>query len=279
MRRFNLTNALGETWDLQQNNVCFFAEPDGLGWVDNTEYVRAGNNYAALELQWEQRELEGTIFFLNKPYEYYLEFTKFARRVPLTMEYMTGAGMTYKVRCRLSEIEKSEINEYHVLECPVTFKALGPFYKPVAVYNAGEASTVGKTYDYTYDYTYSDNIGESITIMSDAVGDSPCKVTIYGPCTNPVWRHYVNGELYATGSMTGEVASGDVLVIDSTSLPYSVTERDLAGNLIADRYQLCDFGTERFFFLQYGTNVINISHSSTETCALRVEAQISYASV
>lgn len=279
MRRFILTNAQGETWDLQQNNVCFFADPDGLGWSDITEYVKAGDSYAPLELTWDQRQITGNLYFFDRPYEYYMDFTKFARKFPLVMEYTTGDGATYKVKCRVSEISKSELTEYRCLTCPVTFRALGPFYKDVSVYNSGSASVTGKTYPYEYDYTYANDIGETVTIQSDAIGDSPCKIVIYGPCTNPSWRHYVNGELYATGSMTGEVASGDVLVIDATSLPYSVTEQDTAGNLVADRYQLCDFGTDRFIFLQYGNNLITIAHSSTEPCALRVEAQISYASV
>lgn len=279
MRKFVLTNAIGESWNLQDKNKAFFASPEGLGWADATEYVRAGSFYQPLELLWEQRAIAGSLFFLKKPYKTYFEFVRFASKSPLTLTYTTVTGATYNVKCRLSTIEKTELNEYRILECPVTFTALGLFYKIVTEYNDGSVTSGGKAYDYEYDFVYTNDIAESVSIQSDSMEDSPCKVIIYGPCTNPIWRHYVNGQLIALGSMTGEVGSGRMLVVDSTEIPYSITEQDLAGNLTADRYQLCNFDTDRFIFLQNGSNVITISHDGVETCPLRVEAHISYESV
>lgn len=279
MRKFILTNAVGESWDLQDKDRVVFANPEGLGWDDATEFARAGNNYAPLELVWNQREISGTLFFLKNPYPTYYDFIRFASRTPLTLTYTTTSGNTYKVKCRMRTIEKSELTEYRCLECPVTFVALGLFYRVVSAYNSGEAAGGGKVYDYEYDYTYSEWMAETIRISSDSMEDSPCKIWIYGPCENPVWRHYVDGQLIATGSMTGEVPDGRILVIDSTTIPYSITEQDYLGNLTADRYQSCDFGTERFFFLKNGSNTISISHASVTPCPIKVEGNISYASV
>lgn len=279
MRKFILTNAIGESWDLQDKDRVFFAEPEGLGWEDSTEYVRAGNNYKPLEQIWEQKHIEGTLFFLKDPYPTYYSFVQFAAKAPLTLTYAPTNDRTYRVRCRLSNIGKSELTEYRVLECPVTFLALGPFYKIVSAYNSGESAGGGKQYDYTYDYAYSDWAAETVRISSDSVEDSPCKIMIYGPCENPIWRHYVDGQLVGMGSMTGEVPQDRILVIDSTTIPYSITEQDYLGNLTADRYQACDFGTERFIFLKNGNNTIAVSHTDVTVCPLKVEANISYASV
>ena len=279
MRQFVLTNAIGESWDLQDKDRVFFAELEGLGWEDATEYVRAGNNYLPLELIWEQKEISGTLFFLKNPYPTYFAFTRFAARTPLTMTYTTVNGETYRVKCRLTTIEKTELTEFRCLECPVTFSTLGLFYRIASVYNPGESAGGGKVYDYEYDYSYSDMVAETVRITSDSMEDSPCKIWIYGPCENPSWRHYVDGQFIGMGSMTGEIPQGRVLVIDSTTIPYSITEQDYLGNLTADRYQACDFGTERFIFLKNGNNTIAISHTDVAVCPIKVEANISYASV
>ena len=102
----------------------------------------------------------------------------------------------------------------------------------------------------------------TLMIDSDSHGDSPCKVTVYGPCTNPVWKHYVNNVLYdpadadivllfhagqgkhrdrvpigryyvnnvlyETGRYEGNIPDGHKLVIDTTQIPYSITERGAA---------------------------------------------------
>lgn len=279
MRKFILTNSIGESWDLQDANKVVFAVPEGLGWEDATEYVRAGDNYAPLERVWNQKQISGTLFFVKDPYPTYFEFVRFVAKTPLTLTYTTTSGSTYRVNCRLTTIEKSELTEYRVLECPVTFSALGLFYKVVSAYNSGESAGGGKVYDYSYDFTYSDWVAEAVQIGSDSVEDSPCKITIYGPCENPIWRHYVDGQLVAMGSMTGEIPENRVLVIDSTTIPYSITEQDYLGNLTADRYQACDFGTERFIFLRGGNNTIAVSHTDVAICPIKVEANISYASV
>lgn len=279
MRKFILTNSIGETWDLQDANNTVFAEPEGLGWEDGSEYVRAGNDYVPLDPIWNQKQIAGIIYFLKNPYPTYFAFVKFASRTPLTLTYTTVSGSTYRVRCRLQTIEKTELTEFRCLECPVTFLTMGLFYRVVSAYNPGESAGGGKVYDYDYNYTYSDWVAESVRISSDSMEDSPCKITIYGPCVNPVWRHYVDGQLTAIGSMTGEVPDGRVLVIDSTTIPYSITEQDYAENITADRYQACDFGTERFFFLKNGSNTIAVSHTDASICPVKVEANISYASV
>ena len=59
------------------------------------------------------------------------------------------------------------------------------------------------------------------------------------------------------------LAAGHTLVIDSTTIPYSIIEYDSADRVVADRYPLCDFSTKRFFMLQVGSNSIAISHDGT----------------
>ncbi len=164
------------------------------------------------------------------------------------------------------------------LDCEVTLLATGLFYRSVTKYSE-TVYVGGKIYPYTYPYSYADVSANTLMIDSDSFADSPCKITIYGPCENPVWKHYVNNELYATGAYNGILRADHKLVIDTTRVPYSITEQGVSGEVIADRYQACDFTTKRFILLQNGTNRISLSHDGLNSVDMMVEAKISYETV
>ena len=75
------------------------------------------------------------------------------------------------------------------------------------------------------------------------------------------------------------VPANHKLVLDTTSIPYTIKEYDLANQLIADRYQASNWNTERFFTLKYGVNTITVSATGASNISLGVEAQIEYATV
>lgn len=276
MKKLILKNRIGEMYDLMNSEVMTF-QLDGLGFTDESAYARAGNTYIATSEIMSQKELGLTVLFYQDADVAYKSFIIFLRKSPLTLIYQNDSGK-YLVKCNPKAITKTDRKGFSIYGCSVSLVCLGDFYKVTSVYNSGDIGD-GKTYDYSYDYQYSDNIAESIRIESETSEKSPCKVYIYGPCEYPTWRHYVNGSLVATGSMNAVIPENRVLVVDSTTVPFSITEQDNLGNLTADRYQACDFGTERFFFLQNGINVISVAHSDSRICAIKVEANISYASI
>jgi hypothetical protein len=75
------------------------------------------------------------------------------------------------------------------------------------------------------------------------------------------------------------IAPNRKLVVDTTQIPYSITQQDLAGNVVQDMYALSDFATERFLHLQNGVNTIVVGHEGTSLLRMEVEAMIEYASV
>ncbi len=277
IRKFKIINSEGAAYDLNSKQ-SFFHKVGGFGFKDNTEFQRIGADFYALEEVFSQGEIKGSIFFYGKKaYERYRDFTKFVRLTPLTLEYVTDD--TYRLPVRLAEIDKSELKEGGIgLDCEVTFLATGLFYRSVTKYSE-TVYVGGKIYPYTYPYTYADVSANTLMIDSDSFADSPCRITIYGPCENPVWKHYVNNELHATGAYLGTLRADHKLVIDTTSVPYSITERGVSGEIIADRYQMCDFTTERFITLKHGTNRISLSHDRLNSVDMMVEAKISYETV
>ena len=277
MRKFKLINAEGSSFDLN-SKAAFFHSVEGFGYKDNTQYEQIGTDFYALDEIFQQGQMRGKMLFAgDNPYSKYREFTRFVRATPLTLVYEMDE--VFRVPVRLIEIGKAELeNGGRFLNCDVVFLAAGLFYKTVQKYSE-TISIGGKVYPYQYTYSYADMSMNTIMIDSDSYEDSPCKITIFGPAENPVWKHYVNNELYEIGRYDGTIPADHKLVIDSTSIPYSITERGVSDEIVADRYQYCDFTTERFFNLQYGTNRISVTHDGLNMVNVLVEGKISYETV
>lgn len=277
IRNFSLTNSFGAEYSLMQADKGIMFNPDGLGFDDVTEYQQIGEFFSPLTERFGQQVITGTMVFSVDPYVTYNEFAKFCQHAPLILTYEVDAG-TFKIPVRLTKIEKGDTAGWLYLECNVEFAALARLYKTVVANNSGSAGG-GKVYDYEYDYTYGDFVADTVSIESDSVTLSPCKISIFGECTQPRWTHYVDGVQVATGYYNGTIPENHKLVIDTTTTPYSITERDISDNLIADRYELCDFSTERFFLLEYGKNTISVGHSDPDAIRLMVEGFIFYETV
>lgn len=277
MERLILINGKGEQYSLFDETKSPTFTIEGLGYSDKTEFLQIGDEYYPLEDKSEQGALEMTLSFWNGADEKYCAFVSHARHNPLTMLYETDAGVFY-IPCRLRTISRLDQPRYKRFVAPVKLVFTGKPYQIISAFNSGEISA-GKTYDYTYDYAYSEEVLNTVVLNVNSYVESPCILTIYGEATNPVWRHYVNNELVATGAYNGTISSGRYLVIDSQSMPYSIIEYDSAGNVVADRYQLCDFSTERFLHLGEGENRITLSHDGVNALKLKVEGYIKYEAI
>ncbi len=277
IRAFRLINGEGVSWNLNAR-TSFYHSINGFGYREGTQYEQIGTDFIPLEELFSQSMMTGRIFFGGKEaYENYRTFSRFVRAVPLTLVYQVGE--TYRIPVRLTQLEKSELIQGGLgLDCEVTFTATGLIYKNVSAYS-GTIAFGGKIYPYEYPYTYADTTQNTLVIASDSYENSPCKVTIQGPCINPIWKHYVDNVLYETGRYEGIIPDENKLVIDTTQIPYSITERGASDAIVADRYQMCDFTTERFFHLQHGSNRISVVHDGLNMLQVIVEGRISYETI
>lgn len=278
IRQFRLVNAKGNTYNL--NDLDFFLyDPADLGYKKSNKVLKAGNVFRPYEESVSQPTPTGTIRFKNPDaYQKYYEFMRFATIEPLILEYTPGdSDDTYRIDCYISSMDKTEISGSG-LHCEVKFGALSFWYK-THVMEAGTNADTGKIYDYTYPYRYADTAPGTVALNVDSNMESPAIIYIYGPVEKPTWNHYVNNVLVSTGACDVEVIQGHVLVIDSASIPFQITEQDMLGNVIYDRYALSDMTTERFIFLQNGRNRLSIAHSGAMIPKLKVEARILYETV
>lgn len=280
IKRLILINGKGEEYDLLSVVKSPTFQIEGLGYEDETEFVRIGNDFLPLEEITAQGVIEFTMLFWKSVDSTYKKFLSHARHAPLRILYENDVDVFY-IPCRLRSMSKIEKVGIDIKGVPVSFALTGNPYRVVSGYASGEIGN-GKNYGdtgYTYDYTYSTEILNTVELNSDSYLDSPCVLTLYGRLVNPVWRHYLNGELVESGAYSGTIPAGNKIIVNSKSVPYSVIEYDHNDNIVADRYQLCDFSTERFMSIKEGQNSYVVSHDDISPASLKAEAYIEYETV
>lgn len=269
---FTLINASGDTLDIVLSRR-FAYDVAGMGYERNAEFVQAGNRFIPLDTRFAQGKIGGSMRFAPLTgYADYYGFARFTDNAPLTLKYDNSNG-TYFRDVIMSKIERSELVTSDDRVIAFDLLTLGLWYRAATAINNGE-QTGGKIYTYSYPYTYGEPAGV-LRMQSDSYEDSPAKLTIFGPVTNPTWRHFVNGEEIATGGIIGTIAEGLKLVIDATQTPYTITSQDSYGNTVTNLYELSDFSTERFIILRHGSNVVTVEGGTQ----VMLEGRLSYASV
>ena len=276
MRTFTLIDHDGNSYDITASGLAFFHNVDGLGFGKTLTYQRIEDRYALLSDFVSQQKVTGSVRFWQPGAEAeYFRFAQFCQNSPIRLMYNPGHDTFYRDGI-ISKVERSDGPD--CLTCKIEFTASTPWYKMVTAFSDGTI-TGGKVYNYTYDYVYSDSSVNSVTLESDSYQSSPCKVVLYGELVNPTWRHYLNNVLQTTGKITGIVMPNHRLVIDTTTIPYSMKQVDAFGNVVSDMYQLSDFSTGRFIRLGHGTNTIAVSADNGTEFTIGVEAEIEYATV
>lgn len=277
MKTLIVINGRGESYDLLEVDRSPTFQVEGFGYEDNTDFMRIGSGYYALEDVPAQGELSLKILLWKDVDKVYKEFISHCRHEPLTILYGDDVGEFY-YPCKLKAASKTEKVGIDIKGVATSFLLTGNPYKILSTYNEGTTGE-GKQYSYTYPYVYSNDTKNMLRIQSDSYVHSPVILTIYGETTNPVWRHYCNGILVETGAYSGTIPEGNRLVIDSKAIPYSVLEYDSNGNIVADRYRFCDYSTERFMHACEGSNLYVVGHDGINPIRMKVEAYIEYETV
>lgn len=293
MRKFFLTNAAGERWNLMRFDA-FFHAPDGLGFSQTISSARVGTDYLETDAYLDQHTISGEMVLLN--YEVYQQFVAFAMRSPLVLTYMPELT-EYFIRCKVQSIGKTEIGSANRLICPITLLCSGTWFEREQAYYQNEPDvhvvltgnvvsfetdqpitldslflheddsiTVeytyspngGKIYNYTYNYIYSDSALGGVTIQNGAV-ESPLIVSILGAANNPTWSLTQDGVVIASGAVTAEIPEGHKLVIDARPSSMEIAEYTNSGVYVRDLYPMSDFSTARFLYAPAGESTVTVN--------------------
>lgn len=307
MRYIKLKNSAGAEYDITSKNALFH-DIQGLGFSEDGQYKAIGDVWVLNSVSNQQSPISGDICFgyEGDPYGTFNLFANFVRETPLTFLYFPNGlgGTCYMKRVRVSSLEKGELNEYGVLDCPVEFLPQTPWYTEVSretsasevdvdtpgwVWGGTSLTSLPLVFEPSSDVTkrrarFRGEYIKFVQLESDTSKKNPVKLTLYGPLVNPFWTHYVNGELIASG---GFVASQDVsigenemLVIDNTDGKYSIkVYRKDSTEVLRDIYRLRNFNLPCFFYMQKGSNQFVISSSDGRVNQIKAEGHVYYDTV
>jgi len=275
MRFFKLIDKTGETFDLNSLDH-FFRGEKGLGYDMENTYQRRGRNWILLDSNLQQKPMTGKIRF--KTDSQYRKFVLFARSGELTLVYKHDeTGEEFKRRVLVTSVAKDEKERTGTYDTSVTFTPLSAWYSEIEATVTPMEETEPDTYPLTYPFRYASVAKMEISTRNEAEDDSPAELYIYGPCSNPSWRHYANGELVGTGAITAEIPADGHVVISSSGGECSIVEYDKYDQYVRDLYNASDFSTKRFIYLQRGRNRVVVS--AGENVKIRLKGRIEYVSV
>lgn len=262
IRQFSLQNEQGVVYSLMDVKRGFLYEPEGLGVEYDYSYSRIGSAWINNEKEVSQEAIEGTLIFADKPYLGAAEFIGFA--IPahkLTLIYQTDAG-TYYRDVDLISMEKTEIGEGGVLQCPVTLMPVSLWYLPRNLFvQMGFSSARGLRYTYTLPNRFVNfGIGEA-TIINDGQVDAPFKVEVQGPLTNPEFTLSVNNEDMFTLAITDDIEATETLVYSSRDGALTCHKVAANGDII-NLTDALDISNANFFKIPVGTAKLRLT---TET--------------
>ena len=263
MREFKLQNAAGDTFDLMRRDAFFYV-PDGLGFRMDSQFMQIGNAYRLIETESAQKAPSGVMVFAN--YTIYQTFAKFISYTPLKLMYKPLSEWFY-LDCIVSKLTKGEIDyRDNCLKCSIDFTATSKWYVPRAAYRTAEEILDAKQYTYQYNYTYADAINGIIDIVNNSTEASPLIITILGDITDPTWSLIVNNKTVQSGSVSGNIAAGNKLVINAKDNELEIAEYVVATNaFVANRYQDSDFSRDNFIYAPVGNSTLRISGNVSQT--------------
>lgn len=304
MRYFKLENSKGEIVDITTTSILFH-DVGGLGYEEENDFIRVGSVWRLNSREYSQLPITGKICFTEhgdtSPYQKYSQFKTFVDYAPLILYYYPYGvdGKRYRKTVRVSNLAKTEINEYGVLDDDIEFMPYTPWYEVVT----GETSEIDiddrawiwgdgdENPPLVFEPAEGQNArpakfrGEFralINLNSESDNGSPVKITMIGPATNPTWSQYVAGEYIASGgfdpSANFSLRSGEKLVIDNTTGDYSMTVEDSAG-VKRSVYSLRSFDLACFFTLKQGMNTFAVTSADGQPVKTLIEGYIYYATV
>lgn len=276
VRKFRLINSDGASYDFMLK-TNFLHSPKGLGFNRKNTFLTLGDRFVRVNKDITQPGPSGTIAFIGNGnydvYNKYHAFTQFIGKEPLKLKYSPN-GTEYTMNVVVKKLEKTEINEQGYLDCDIEFAGLTPWYRVVTIdYYDGAGLVPSDSHPnanglYPKNGLVPRNYTETTkTFMNNGTLNSPAKLRIYGPITNPIWEY---GSLYYEnfGQVNISVASNEVLIVDSTQIPFRICTSTVANEYDERRwrdvYDKSDFSCRRFIeFLPQTQSYFSVNNPST----------------
>ena len=259
---FDIENKITERF-----GVDLITGPSGLGFKLKLSTLEGDIVDTLTKVAQEKQSVGMTVNFFRRGYERYLILSQWLQKYSvidsrMALEYDDGVQVRY-MEGRVTNLGKTEIDEYNVLSCEATFTPLTPFFVNVENTIRIRVSAVGKSYPFRYPYSYGKNVGENNRIQNSYIADIPVTVKITGVISEPtVLLLDENGNEYTRIRFPEvDLAEGQYIIINSATRKIWFFD----GIVLQDYSAGTDPQHDTFLFAQRGISTISVNLASSDS--------------
>ena len=259
---FDIENKITERF-----GVDLITGPSGLGFKLKLSTLEGDIVDTLTKVAQEKQSVGMTVNFFRRGYERYLILSQWLQKYSvidsrMALEYDDGVQVRY-MEGRVTNLGKTEIDEYNVLSCEATFTPLTPFFVNVENTIRIRVSAVGKSYPFRYPYSYGKNIVENNRIENSYIADIPVTVKITGVISEPtVLLLDENGNEYTRIRFPDiDLAEGQYIIINSATRKIWFFD----GSELQDYSAGTDPKYDTFLFAQRGISTISVNLASSDS--------------
>jgi len=239
----------------------------GLGWKLKISKLEGDVTDVLTKVVQEKQPVNMTINFIGRGYEKFLILTQWIQKYSFTdkrlaLEYSDGVTLYY-TEGKITELKKTEKDEYNNLSCAATFIPFTPFFSNIENVIRIAYSAKGKSYPYKYPYCYGRTMIENNEIDNPYLADIPVTVTIYGGITHPSVSLYdEKNNAYCTVKFNDlTLTDGQYLIINSATKKIYFFN----GSETVDWSAHTDPSEDTFLLAQSGKSKIAVNLSPADT--------------
>ena len=257
IRKLYLQNASGERWDLNGTNGVYCTDLSGFGFTLETDFSNIGCGFFQVpsDNADAQSNLAFTVVFAKNAYITFQTFADWlADSEKLSIVYNPTGTQEYYRDIVVSFVEKGELNGVGWLECPCSFYALTPWYRPIptslSVQSSGKDER--KLYNYRYTDSFKYGLDSSSALSATVVGSGHIPAAIelfyYGAIKNPQIKltGNISGNTFGVCSISSVFSDADILVV-STKYEKSFVKKIAADGIESDLLNDLNLNLKPFF--------------------------------
>lgn len=242
----------------------------GLGWRLKLSKIEGDVTDTVTKVVQEKQSVGITINLIGRGYEKFTILSQWLQKysavnVPLALEYDDGVQPRY-VEGKVTELKKTEKDEYNNLSCAATFTPLTPFFVNVEQTITINLSSVGKNYPFKYPYCYGKNEVRNNEIDNLYLASVPVTVMISGPISAPLVELLdENGTIYNTVSFPDvTLITGQYIIVNSATRKIWYFN----GMTLEDYSAKTDPSYDTFLFAKNGISTIKVNIDSANQGSL-----------
>nr|DAX48498.1 MAG TPA: putative receptor binding protein [Caudoviricetes sp.] len=242
----------------------------GLGWRLKLSKIEGDVTDTVTKVVQEKQSVGITINLIGRGYEKFTILSQWLQKysavnASLALEYNDGVQPRY-VEGKVTELKKTEKDEYNNLSCAATFTPLTPFFVNVEQTITINLSSVGKNYPFKYPYCYGKNEVRNNEIDNLYLASVPVTVMISGPISAPLVELLdENGTIYNTVSFPDvTLITGQYIIVNSATRKIWYFN----GMTLEDYSAKTDPSYDTFLFAKNGISTIKVNIDSANQGSL-----------